>query len=423
MAKENSRVRSDTDQWGEYVEENTGRGWRMLRRKINGIEFNIYKPQTLDYIYAMEASEVRLRLNVMSDRMELPTGPITDFQESVILNQLQDYGMTNVGRMRTAMHDMAVHNKYHPVREYLDALPEWDGREHFATLMEKLEMSSPLAETFWRKFLIGSLAKVLDGYQNFMLVLMSTQGKGKSRLARWLCPLPKLFFEGPINPDNKDSEIRAINYWFWEVAELDATTRRADVAALKFFITRKEITVRVPYGRYDIMKPAAASFIGTINPDGTQFLNDTENRRFSVVHVDDIDWSYEQIDLHQLWAEIYHAYRQGEAWELTPHEREVQAEINSEHITESPLEAKLLAHYELDPSKPENIITTNELLGQLEDLGVKGDQFKNKMELGKVMTRHGINRARRRVEGKLQYVYEGVKYHKDGKEINIPGLG
>ena len=419
MAKENSRVRSDTDQWGEYVEENTGRGWRMLRRKINGIEFNIYKPQTLDYIYAMEASEVRLRLNVMSDRMELANGPITDFQESVILNQLQDYGMTNVGRMRTAMHDMALHNKYHPVKEHLDALPKWDGVSRFDQLMSKLEMSSPLAEIFWRKFLIGSIAKVLDGDQNFMLVLLGAQGKGKSRLARWLCPLPKLFFEGPINPDNKDSAIRLINYWFWEVAELDATTRRADVAALKFFITQKVVTVRIPYGRYDISKPAAASFIGTVNPDGTQFLNDTENRRFGIVHLDGIDWSYEDIDIEQFWAELYQAYQQGEAYELTPHEREVQNEMNSQHTTESPLEAKLAAHYELDPSKPENIITTDELLSQLEDLGVRGDQFRNKMELGKVLAKMGIEKARRRVDGRLQNVYLGVKYDKRTIDIDL----
>lgn len=415
-----SRLRDGEDQFGKYVEENTGRGWRKLRREINGAEFRVYKPLTEDYITALDATGFLLRLNTMSDRLEYKNEPLTDIQESVMLNRLQDLDLTNTGRMRTAMHEMAARNKYHPVREYLDSLPPWDGRGHFDALMNKLEMSSPLAAVFWRKFLIGSLAKILDSKQNFMLVLMSLQGKGKSHLARWLCPLPKLFFEGPIQPDNKDSAIRLINYWLWEVAELDATTRRADVAALKFFITQNTVTVRVPYGRYDISKPAAASFIGTINPDGTQFLADTENRRFAIVHLDGIDLSYAtDIDRAQLWAELYAAYKAGEAHELTQHEREVQAEINSEHVTESPLEAILLAHYELDPSQPDNYVLVHEMLDNLESLGLRGDQFKNKMELGKVMTRHGIQRVRRRVDGKRQYVYEGVKFSKSTTTIDL----
>jgi predicted P-loop ATPase len=417
MSNERGRLREREDQFGIYIEENTGRGWRKLRRRINDIEFNVYNPITQDYIFAMEASGIRLRLNVMSDRMELGDGPITDFQEAVILNQLQDFGMKGVARMRTAMQDMAINNKYHPVTEYLENLPEWDGMSRFEQLMDKLSMSSELADTFWRKFLIGSIAKAIDSQQNFMLVLLGGQGKGKSRLTRWLCPLPKLFFEGPINPDNKDSLIQLINHWLWEVAELDATTRRSDVAALKNFISRKIVTVRVPYGRYDIIKPATASMIGTVNPDGTQFLNDTENRRFAIIHLDDIDWSYEEIDKDMLWAELYHAYRQGEEYELTPFEREIQNEINADHVTESPLETVLIAHYKLDSSDPEEFITVNDLMQQLEDLGVKGDQFRNKMELGKVMARNGINKSRRMIDGRRQSVYEGVIYDKQSDDI------
>ena len=108
----------------------------------------------------------------------------------------------------------------------------------------------------------------------FWLVLLGAQGKGKSGLAEWLCPVPRLFYEGPINPDDKDSLIRLINNWIWEVAELDSTTKRSERSALKHFISTKTVKVRVPYGQYDTEKPAAASMIGTINEDGTGFLHD-----------------------------------------------------------------------------------------------------------------------------------------------------
>lgn len=42
-------------------------------------------------------------------------------------------------------------------------------------------------------------------------------------------------------------------------------------------------------------------------------MNDPSgNRRFGVVQLNDIDWSYEEIDIHQLWAQIYQAYKDGE---------------------------------------------------------------------------------------------------------------
>lgn len=418
MSDDNSRIRKGADEFGEYEEENTGRGWRKLRRTTNGVTFNVYKPRTKDYLKAIEASGIVLYLNDMSDRIELKPGrPVTDFDEAEIMSRLKDYSMPNAERMREAIKVMANRHRYHPVRRYLDGLT-WDGQDHFTALMNKLEMPSPLAAIFWRKFLLGSIAKALDAQQNFMLVMIGAQGKGKSRLCRWLCPISGLFNEGPISPDNKDDHIKAMNHWLWEVSELDATTRKADRSALKHFISQQQITVRVPYGRYATIKPAAASFIGTVNPDGTGFLSDPSgNRRFAVVQVDDIDWSYEKISIDQLWAQLYAAYKAGEAYELTYHEQEVQAEINSEHTSTSPLEELLLRHYDLDPSDNESFETAIDILAKLELEGLKGPQRALRFELGSVMTKHGIGKDRRRVYDRREYGYVGVKLAV--KELNL----
>ena len=207
-------TREGADQFSAYVEEKTGRGWRKLRRMLNGYEFYVYNPTTEDYITPYLASGVDFALNVMSDRLEVRNGdwpprPLSDIDESVLLARLLDYGMHNEGHMRKALHTRAAENRYHPVRQYLEGL-QWDGRNHFDGLMQHLDMSSDGATAFWRKFLIGSIAKILDGRQNFMLVLLGGQGRGKSRLVRWLCPLPQLFNEGPISPDNKDDQIKLL---------------------------------------------------------------------------------------------------------------------------------------------------------------------------------------------------------------------
>ena len=83
-----------------------------------------------------------------------------------------------------------------------------------------------------------------------MLVLSGAQGKGKSYLAKWLCPLPDMFIESAIYPDNTDHLKYLASRWIWAVDELGATTRRADIEGLKAFITKDVATFRAVYARY-----------------------------------------------------------------------------------------------------------------------------------------------------------------------------
>jgi predicted P-loop ATPase len=160
--------------------------------------------------------------------------------------------------------------------------------------------------------------------------------------------------------------------------------------------------------------------IGTINEDGTGFLHDpTGNRRFAVVHLDDIDWSYTKIDRDQLWAELYAAYLAGEPWELTPYEQEIQAEINGGHMMVSPLEELLLQYYEIDKTETERFTPTMEILERLTTLGLKGDQFKQKMELTTILTKMGLKPEQKRHSGKILRGYRGVWYR--GEKITVDG--
>lgn len=126
-------IRDGVDQFSAYVEEKTGRGWRKLRRTLNGYEFYVYASKTEDYVKAYLASGVDFRLNTMSDRLEIVNGlsssrPLTDIDESVLLARLLDYGMSNEGHMRKALHTRAAENRYHPVQQYLEGL-QWGDRK------------------------------------------------------------------------------------------------------------------------------------------------------------------------------------------------------------------------------------------------------------------------------------------------------
>jgi predicted P-loop ATPase len=259
--------------------------------------------------------------------------------------------------------------------------------------------------------MLGAVGKVLNQDQNFMLVLDGRQDIGKSHLVRWLCPLPEYFIEGAIQPDDKDSQLRLMRHWLWEVGELQATTRKADREALKNFVTMRWVTVRKPFGRYDLKKPACASMIGTINESGAGFLDDrTGNRRFAVVNMKHIDWSYTRLDVSQIWAEIMASYRQGERGALSPDEKREQSLINAGYGSLSTVEEYLWEYYEVDPNQ-DDWLPVRDILATLELNGLTGNQRANLMELGQILKAkesEGVTKGRPKIEGVKTTSYKGI---------------
>lgn len=407
-----SEFRNIQDEYGTLTQRQSTRGgWVNYSRTMNGVTFMLdTSKRTVDYLLALQAGGVNIRLNDMNGRLEAWGGlellpkepePLADIYQDVILNWLTDIGHTGQDRMLRAISEAGAANKYHPIRDYLNGLT-WDGRDHVSAFLDHLHFNEvvgvELGRLFCRRWLIGAVAKVMEQGQNFMLVLDGDQGIGKSYLVRWICPLPRLFIEGAIHPDDKDSYLRLMSHWIWEVGELEGTTRRSDRAALKDFITRREVTVRAPYGRNDITRPAVASLIGTINEDGAGFLNDpTGTRRFAVVKLDAIDYGYTEIPPDQLWAQVFALYQDGESWELTGQERAAQHAINARYEADSPVEQYLRRVYTWDKDasrRQENFVAALDIMEDLRLAGLSGNERANLMEISTVLKRAGLVKAR-----------------------------
>jgi predicted P-loop ATPase len=315
----------------------------------------------------------------------------TDAAHATLRMLARDNGYAQ-DRLLSALDDsilaIASSHRRHPLREYLDSL-KWDGEDHIATLAKYFQDEHPTIEyksgkkqtvfhAFLTRWLVGSVAKIYGDVKaarsNFVLVLAGGQDIGKSHFSEWLCPLPEYFAEGSINPDNKDCSLRRTNTWIWEISELGATTRRADVEALKSFITVTEVRERRPYARYDVTKPAIASYIGTVNPDGAGFLLDsTGNRRFAVVELKSIDWKYEGVSLEQVWAQARAMYMADRvAYRMAPEEAQMRSR-NAEAHTGPDIFADALAKtYEINPDMsgvPGWRQTTAEILERLRTFG------------------------------------------------------
>lgn len=386
---------------------------RPARRRRASTEYTVAAPEQLTesalILEKLKAMGYSFRLNLCTDTIEIDDRPISDVVRAIIRVKLRDIGMhKQLAAAEDAYTAEAERNAYHPVRDYLSGL-KWDNEDHFATLADCLHSDDPpivypdgttvaLCSVYLYRWMIGAVAKVLDCEQNVMLVLDGPQGIGKSTLVRWLCSgLPKFFIEGPINVADKDTDVRLLDRWIWEVSELDATTRKSDQSAIKAFITKREVTVRKAYGRHDITKPAMASQVGTVN-NSTGFLADeTGSRRFYITRLEKIDMEYQQIDVNQLWAQIVALYRDGEPWKLRGVEVEAQARRNEGYEIGTVLDDYIEKYYSFDPAYSDPM-TLGDIVADLAaaDIRLSGTERMQHMELARVLTRRGAQKVHTR---------------------------
>ncbi|HUT18733.1 MAG TPA: VapE domain-containing protein [Anaerolineae bacterium] len=385
---------------------------------------DIKYPKSDEYINVLAALGYVFKMNRCNDRVEVNGDPISDALEAKLKTQLRDLGYPRVNVARDAYIAHAFDNSYHPVQEYLQGL-RWDGQDHISYLAAYFTDRHDVFPTYLRRWLVGACAKAFEAEQNRMLVLDGRQNLGKSHFVRWLVPMDigrEYLVEGPIQPDNKDDLIRLISAWVWEVAELGSTARRADREALKYFLSMRQVTVRAPYGHYDLVKPAMASFIGTVNNETGILSDPTGHRRFMVCNVTEIGWDYAKlVDVRQVWAQAYKLYCAGEPWELTKGEAERATEINEEYEMVDVLEDYFHQAFEITGDALDFMPTT-EILFHLHGAGWTGERTQRleAMDLSRLMTKLKVEKGRSRIDGEKAHGYTGLQSRPPKPQAELP---
>lgn len=348
-----------------------------------------------DYVAWIRGLGYSLRLNEITDQVEVNGIPITDEIFNKIEFQLIEKGLTNDRYTRVAVNAIAYDDRYNPVKEYLNKLP-YDGGHYFDQVVACFDNPDHLLPVFLRKWMLGAIAKTFSGAQNRMLVFDGPQGAGKSLFVKWLCSgLPDYFAEGTIDADNNDTKMRLTAKWIWEVGELGDTFRRSDREALKNLITQQTMTFRRPYGHFDKTKPVLTNLVGTINNSGG-FLDDpTGSRRFMICEVRKANWKvYTQIDVDKLWGEIYASYLAGEDTEFTAEQTEKTAINNAQYEIEDPIELVIRDQYYLTPGDLMKWTTSADLMYTIQEKIGKGSSPKSfQMALASTCKKLGLTRA------------------------------
>lgn len=220
-------------------------------------------------------------------------------------------------------------NKYHVVRDYLDALT-WDGTKRLERwLVDHLGAEdTPYNRTIARKWLIAAVARIYrPGCKaDNVLIIEGEQGLNKSTALKVLGG--EWFTDAPFRLGDKDSYIVIQGKWIVELAELDSFNK-AESTGAKLFFGQYVDRYRAPYGKRAIDVPRQQLFAGTTNSD-SYLKDDTGNRRYWPVKALKIDLEALRRDRDQIWAEAVAEFRAGAEWWPQPSEKEMFQEQQDE---------------------------------------------------------------------------------------------
>ena len=274
---------------------------RMLQIEQHSSEW--YETRYNELLHIME-----YRRKVSETEQTDPFRILDDRMENSIWMEMNELGYAcNVKMIQNLIYS-DFSSSYHPIREYFKELPEWDGTDYIRILADSVRTNH---QSFWteclERYLEGMCAAATqdDVDDHTVLLLCSeVQNIGKTTFIYNLLPpeLRTYLSTGLINPNSKDDLAKIAQSMLINLDEFEGMSGR-DLNTFKDLVTRKVISIRLPYARRSQNFPHTASFAGTCNYQ--EILHDTTgNRRFLCFHADSIEFI--KINYTQLYAQIKH---------------------------------------------------------------------------------------------------------------------
>lgn len=225
----------------------------------------------------------------------------------------------------TRNHDVAFtkvadDRHFHPVRDYLDSLPEWDGTVRCDTLFIKYLQAddTPYIRAVSRKTLTAAIARIYHPGTKFdsVPVLDGAQGIGKSSI--WKELAGEEYFSDALSltdMDDKAGAEKLQGFWLIEIGEL-AGMKKADIEKVKSFMSTADDKYRPSYGKVVESHPRQCVVVATVNGERGYLRDITGNRRFWIIKCHQQEkskcWEIAPEERDQIWAEAKYYYEHGE---------------------------------------------------------------------------------------------------------------
>ena len=382
-------------------------------------------------------------LDGMEIKGEVPWKHPSKFWRDADDAQLISYVDTHYGTFSARNYDIAVtkvadDRAYHPIREFIESLPEWDKIPRMDTLLVDYLGAADTAyvRAVTRKTLCAAISRVLRPGCKFdsMLVLNGPQGVGKSTL---IAKLAGEWFSDSLNlGDTKDKTAaeKLQGYWILEIGEL-AGLKKAEVETLRSFLSRQNDIYRAAFGKRATPHLRQCVFFGTTNAESGYLRDTTGNRRFWPVKTPGSgkkqSWNLTHEEILQIWAEALVYVRQGEKLYLSP-EMDALAKDEQREAMESDEREGLVREYldtllperwaEMDLFERRNFLTGSDFGGLQEKGTVKRTNVSN-MEIW--CECFGKERAnlRRTDSNELTGILARLGWKREESKVRIPLYG
>jgi len=221
------------------------------------------------------------------------------------------YGLYSPSKADNAIKFAADIRRFHPIREYLDTLPAWDGVPRVETLLVRCLMAddTPYVRAVTRKTFAAAVARIYRPGTKFdsILVFDGAQGIGKSTLFKDL--VGDEYYSETLSltdMDDKSGAEKLQGFWVVEIGEL-AGMKKADIEKVKAFLSTSDDKYRPSYGKVVESHPRQCIIIATVNGERGYLRDITGNRRFWIVKARQEEqikrWHFSPEERDQIWAE------------------------------------------------------------------------------------------------------------------------
>lgn len=264
------------------------------------------------------------------------------------------YKIYSPTKTQDALNKVVAGRKHHPIRDYLNSLPPWDGIKRVETLLIDYlgADDNDYVRAVTRKTLVAAVARVFVPGIKFdsILVMDGPQDKGKSTLFNRLAG-DEWFNDGLTLTDMQDKTgaEKLQGYWIMEIGELTGM-RKSDIDSVKSFISRRDDKYRASYGRVVESHPRQSIIVATVNSMGGFLRDPTGNRRFWPVQtpggVSKHSWDLTEQDIEQIWAEAKALWKSGEKLYLEGTVKEIAVNEQNASLETDPKEGMVRDYLE-----------------------------------------------------------------------------
>lgn len=249
-----------------------------------------------------------------------------DADDAQLISYVDDhYGTLSQRNYDIAVTKVADDRSYHPIRQYFEALPPWDGVKRVDTLFIDYlgAEDNEYIRAVCRKTLCAAYMRICHpGIKfDFLPVFNGAQGIGKST---FISNLGMEWFSDSLtlsDMNDKTAAEKLQGYWIHEIGEL-AGMKKADLDKVKAFVSRRDDKYRASFGKRVTPHPRQCVFFGTTNSENGYLRDITGNRRFWNVKVSGSSrykpWDMTPELVGQIWAEAAILAEAGEELFLSP---------------------------------------------------------------------------------------------------------